>query len=170
MTRSSPLRLKELFFPQVSVKALVPENATKSSRELDFDSLEVRFVFDVDADGKNASAGMTIATKDKASDAQSDDTLYQLHIDAFAQFEVVGPEHQDAMALYLRKFAAAAALLGAAREQIAMTTARGPWGVVMLPIINMDHIVGMAPLAPETLPVAVSKKTVKAKKLAPKLG
>lgn len=170
MTRSSPLRLNELFFPQVSVLALVPENAANSPRELDFENLDVRFVFNLDADGKNASAGMTVATKDKAGDTQNDGTLYQLHIDAFAQFEVVGPEHQDAAALYLRKFAAAAALLGAVREQIAMTTARGPWGGVMLPIINMDLIVGRAPQAQEAGPAVPSKKASKAKKPGSKLG
>ena len=33
----------------------------------------------------------------------------------------------------LRKFAAAVAVIGAAREQVGLMTARGPCGVVMLP-------------------------------------
>lgn len=142
MTRNSPLRLKELFFPQVSVKALVPENPESADRELNLDALDISFALDVEADGKEASAGLKISSK---STETKDTNLYEIQIKAFANFEVIGSEHQDAMAVYLRKFAAAAALIGAAREQVALMTARGPWGVVMLPIISMDRVVGPPP-------------------------
>lgn len=163
MMRSSPLRLKELFFPRVSVKALVPAAPEKAARELDLDDLSISFGLDFDADGKTANAGFKIASKDSSTDATNRGALYQIQIEAFARFEIVSPEHTDALAVYLRKFAAAAALIGAAREQVAMMTARGPWGVVMLPIISMDRVVGPPPKK-ETLPIATPKKIAKAKK------
>ena len=140
--RNSPLRLKELFFPQVSVKALVPANPASADRELNLDELDISFALNFETDGKKASAGLEIVSKSKEAESPS---LYAIQIKAFANFEVIGPEHQDAMAVYLRKFAAAAALIGAAREQVALMTARGPWGVVMLPIISMDRVVGPPP-------------------------
>lgn len=169
MMRSSPLRLKELFFPQVSVKALVPAAPEKSDRELDLDNLAISFGLDFADDGKTASAGLKIASKDAAADSANQGALYQIQIDAYANFEVISPEHQDAMAVYLRKFAAAAALIGAAREQVALMTARGPWGVVMLPIISMDRVVGPPPKK-VALPDAKTKKITKAKKSPAKLA
>lgn len=168
MMRSSPLRLKELFFPQVSVKALVPVSPEKSDRELDLDNLAISFGLDFAGDGKTASAGLKIASKDAAANSTNQDALYQIQIDAYANFEVIGPEHQDAMAVYLRKFAAAAALIGAAREQVALMTARGPWGVVILPIISMDRVVGPPPKK-VALPDAEPKKITKVKKSPAKL-
>ena len=140
--RKSPLRLKELFFPQVSVEALVPVNPESADRELNLDHLDISFALNFETDGKKASAGLEIASKTTEAESTS---LYAIQIKAFANFEVIGPEHQDALAVYLRKFAAAAALIGAVREQVALMTARGPWGVVMLPIISMDRVVGPPP-------------------------
>ena len=167
MIRSSPLRLKNLFFPQVSVRALGPEQPDRAPRELAFESLDISFAFDFDPDGKNASAGVKISTNENAPDAGQSAGLYEVQIQVFANFEVVGPEHQDPMAVYMRKFSAAAALIGAAREQIAMTTARGPWGVVMLPMISMDKVVG---LPPKKAAPALAQRTAKspAKKSAAK--
>ncbi len=163
MMRSSPLRLKELFFPQVSVKTLVPAAPEKAARELDLDDLDISFAFDFDATGKIANAGVKIATKDKTAEALDQNSLYKVQIEAYANFEVVSPEHTDVLAVYLRKFAAAAALIGAAREQIALMTARGPWGIVMLPIISMDRVVGLPPKKAE-LAAAPLKKITKPKK------
>lgn len=163
MMRSSPLRLKELFFPQVSVKALVPAASENTARELDLDSLDISFGFDFDTTGKTANAGLKVATKDKSTKTQGQVGLYQVQIEVFGSFEVVGPEHTDDLAVYLRKFAAASALIGAAREQIALMTARGPWGVVMLPMISMDRVVGPPPKK-EVLAAAPLKKIAKAKK------
>lgn len=163
MMRSSPLRLKELFFPQVSVKALVPAAPAKAARELDLDDLAISFGLDFDADGKTAKAGLKIASRDTSTDGKNQDALYRIQIDAFASFEVISPEHKDDLAVYLRKFSAAAALIGAAREQVAMMTARGPWGVVMLPIISMDRVVGPPPKKQE-LPIATPKKIAKAER------
>lgn len=161
MMRSSPLRLKQLFFPQVSVKTLVPPAPEKAARELDLDDLDISFAFDFDATGKIANAGVKIATKDKTAEALDQNNLYKVQIEAYANFEVVSPEHTDALAVYLRKFAAAAALIGAAREQIALMTARGPWGIVMLPIISMDRVVGPPPKKEvlAAVPIAKAKKS-----------
>jgi len=169
MMRSSPLRLKELFFPQVSVKALVPAAPENAERELDLDSLAISFGLDFSSDGKTASAGLKIASKDTSTDSAKKETLYQIRIEAFANFDVISPEHKDGMAVYLRKFAAAAALIGAAREQVALMTARGPWGIVMLPIISMDRVVGPPPKK-EVLVAAPLQRIVKAKKSPAKLA
>ena len=88
------MRLKELFFPQVAVKALVPVAPEKSERELDLDSLAISFGLDFASDGKTASAGLKIASKDAPADSLSQGALYQIQIDAFANFDVIGPEHQ----------------------------------------------------------------------------
>ena len=68
MMRSSPLRLKELFFPQVSVKALVPPAPEKAARELNLEDLDISFGLDVDDGGKTAKAGLKIASKNTAAD------------------------------------------------------------------------------------------------------
>lgn len=163
MMRSSPLRLKELFFPQVSVKALVPNAPENAPRELDLNDLDISFGFDFDADGKIANAGVGITSKSMSAETAEQTSLYQVQIEVYAKFEVVGPEHQDSLAIYLRRFAAASALIGAAREQIALMTARGPWGVVMLPMISMDLVVGPPPKK-AALDAAPPKKLTKPKK------
>lgn len=169
MMRSSPLRLKELFFPRVSVKALLPAAPEKAARELDLDDLTISFGLDFDADGKTANAGFKIASKDTSTDAANGGALYQIQIEAFARFEIISPEHQDDLAVYLRRFAAAAALIGATREQVAMMTARGPWGVVMLPIISMDRVVGPPPKKAEA-PTPTAKRISTHKKAGSKLS
>ena len=163
--RSSPLRLKELFFPQVSVKAMVPAAPETIARELDLDDLEISFGLDFDATGQVANAGLKVATKNPSSETTEQTSLYQVEIDAFASFEVISPEHIDDMAVYLRKFAAASALIGAAREQIALMTSRGPWGAVMLPIISMDRVVGPPPK--KALPAEAPLKKIAKPKKAP---
>ena len=145
MMRSTPLRLKELFFPQVSVKALTPATPEKAPRELDLDNLDISFGFDFDASGKAVNAGVGIITQSSSMEASEQISLYEVHVEVFATFDVVSPEHKDPLAAYLRKVAAASALIGAAREQIALMTSRGPWGVVMLPMISMDRVVGPPP-------------------------
>ncbi|MDP3229518.1 MAG: hypothetical protein Q8N13_16290 [Acidovorax sp.] len=145
MMRSSPLRLKELVFPQISVKALVPKAPDQGTRDLPVEALDISFVYDLDADGGKVGAGIKVATTNVSHDAADESFLYRIQVEAFANFDVIGPEHQDALAVYLRKVAAASALIGAVREQIATTTARGPWGIVMLPIISMDKVIGMPP-------------------------
>lgn len=173
MMRSSPLRLKELFFPQVSVKALVPKAPDKVARDLPVEALDISFVYDLDADGGKVGAGIKIATNSISPDSGDESFLYRIQIEAFANFEVISPEHKDALAVYLRKVAAASALIGAVREQIAMTTARGPWGIVMLPIISMDKVIGLPPkrvTPPETsdpaLAIPAKKSAGKRKQLA----
>ena len=167
MMRNSPLRLKELVFPQVSVKALFPKAPDQVARDLLVEALDINFVYDLDADGGKVGAGIKISTNSVSTDSGDESFLYRIQIEAFANFEVTGPEHTDPLAVYLRKVAAASALIGAVREQIAMTTARGPWGIVMLPIISMDKVIGLPPkrLAPEVSDPAV---TTPAKKTAAK--
>lgn len=167
--RNSPLRLEELFFPQVSVKALLPANPESADRELNLEDLDISFALNFEADNKRANAGLEIASKPTIAESS---TLYEISIKAFANFKVTGPEHQDAMAVYLRKFAAAAALIGAAREQVALMTARGPWGVVMLPIISMDRVVGPPPkkseLNTQPTPTIGEGRDIVAAKITPK--
>lgn len=165
MMRSSPLRLKELFFPQVSVKALTPATPEKAPRELDLDNLDISFGFDFDTSGKAVNAGVGIITQSTSTEAPEQISLYEVHVEVFATFDVVSPEHKDPLAAYLRKVAAASALIGAAREQIALMTSRGPWGVVMLPMISMDRVVGpppkkAEPQQPEIKKIRTRKKSV----------
>ena len=165
MMRSSPLRLKELFFPQVSVKALNPEKSESVERELDLDSLDISFEFDFAEVDKTMNAGLGIITQNSPSATPTKSQSYEVHIEVFATFDVVSPDHTDPLATYLRKVAAASALIGAAREQIALMTSRGPWGVVMLPMISMDRVVGLPPKKePQAQPVA--KKLSQRKKSA----
>ncbi len=165
MMRSSPLRLKELFFPQVSVKALNPATPESSERELDLDNLDVSFGFDFGNKGKTVNAGVGIITRNTSAATPTENRLYEVHIEVFATFEVVSPDHVDPLAQYLRKVAAASALIGAAREQIALMTSRGPWGVVMLPMISMDRVVGLPPKR-EPLEQPLVKKISSRKKAA----
>ena len=170
MMRSSPLRLKELFFPQVSVKALSPATPDKAERELDLDDIDIRFGFDFGDNGKTVSAGVEISTKSTAAAVRPNARLYEVHIEVFAAFDVVSPDHTDPMAAYLRKVAAASALIGAAREQVAMMTSRGPWGVVILPMISMDRVVGLPPKKTpnaETLAATEEAQTTSAVRLGP---
>jgi hypothetical protein len=165
MMRSSPLRLKELFFPQVSVKALTPATPEKAPRELDLDNLDISFGFDFDTSGNAVNAGVGIITQSSSTEASEQISLYEVHVEVFATFDVVSPEHKDPLAAYLRKVAAASALIGAAREQIALMTSRGPWGVVMLPMISMDRVVGLPPKKaepqqPEIKKIRTRKKSV----------
>lgn len=145
MTRSSPLRLEEIVFPQVSVKALVPRKGQERRHNFEVDDLEVNFAFDMSDDGKGANAALKLSTKEQSADGEKPSLPYAVVVEVFAHFDVLLPEHTDAKALWFRKFSAAAALIGAAREQVAMMTARGPWGVALMPMINMDVAVGPPP-------------------------
>ncbi len=167
MMRDSPLRLKELFFPQVSVKAQVPKAPDRAPRELALESLDISFAYDLDPDGNSVSAGIKVATRERSPDAPDEAALYEVQVEAFANFDVIGPEHKDPLAVYLRKVAAAGALIGAVREQVAMTSARGPWGVVMLPMISMDKVVGPPPKKTES-PVSAPEQAASATKVRTK--
>jgi hypothetical protein len=157
MMRSSPLRLRELFFPQVSVKALTPSTPENAPRELDLDNLDISFGFDFHTSGKAVNAGVGIISQTSSAEASEQSSLYEVHVEVFATFDVVSPEHKDPLAAYLRKVAAASALIGAAREQIALMTSRGPWGVVMLPMISMDRVVGPPPKKAEPQQAEIKK-------------
>jgi len=146
MLRQTPLQLREVFFPRISVQANVSATPEAAHRALTLADLDISFAFDL-FDGDTASAVLRLATV-ASSVGQTDGVLpYAFDIEVVANFDVVSPAHQDEMALYLRRVAAAAALIGAAREQVAMTSARGPWGSVMLPLIGMDSVVGAPPAA-----------------------
>ena len=168
MLRPTSLQLKELVFPQVSVKALVPSQPVDSPREFLLDELDLRFGFDLSEDSSTATAGLKVDSKPCSGDALSN-ALYEVHIEAFAKFSLVNAEHVDERALYLRRCAAASALAGAVREQISLMTSRGPWGIVMLPMISMDLVVGPPP-ALKVTPTEVQRVLSKprAKKLTSK--
>lgn len=144
MLRPTSLQLKELVFPQVSVRALVPSVGIDAPRELVLDELNISFGFDLTDDGTAVTAGLKVQSKDRVGEATSN-APYAVHIEAFAKFVLVSAEHVDERAIYLRRCAAASALVGAVREQVSLMTSRGPWGVVMLPMISMDLIVGPPP-------------------------
>lgn len=149
--RPAPLRLKELIFPRIHVKALVPKGEAANSFMPYLDDASLDFRFELSADGTEASAGMRIRSKDTSEEPENN-AAYMIDVEAFAAFTVEGPEHRHPMADYLRKFAAAAALLGGIREQVAISTARGPWGVFTIPIVSMDLIVGPPPSTVQDTP------------------
>lgn len=159
MLRPTSLQLKELVFPQVSVRALVPAVPADAQRELVLNDLDINFGFDLSADGAAVSAGLKVQSKERVGEVPSN-ALYAVHIEAFAKFVLVSAEHVDERALYLRRCAAASALVGAVREQVSLMTSRGPWGVVMLPMISMDLIVGPPPRTqlPDSQPKAALPK------------
>jgi hypothetical protein len=159
MLRPTSLQLKELVFPQVSVRALVPTLPADAQRELVLDELDISFGFDLSKDGTSVTAGLKVESKERVGDAPLG-ALYAIQIEAFAKFVLVNAEHVDERALYLRRCAAASALVGAVREQVSLMTSRGPWGVVMLPMISMDLIVGPPPRSqvPASPPAAALPK------------
>ena len=145
MTKSLPLQLRDLFFPIICVKAQPPSSEGKIADHYDDSDIAVTFVFDVSQDGKSAHAVLNIDTKFSADAAVP--LPYEVELQVVAGFEVVIPEHTDDRALWIRKNAAAAALIGAAREQIATTTARGPWGTALMPMISIPGLIGAFPKA-----------------------
>ncbi len=168
MLRPTSLQLKELVFPKVSVQALVPSVAADAPRELALDELNISFGFDLSTDCAAVTAGLKVESKERVAEAPSN-ALYAVHIEAFAKFVLVSAEHVDERALYLRRCAAASALVGAVREQVSLMTSRGPWGVVMLPMISMDLIVGPPPRTQVPVsPPAVAQPKPRAKRVTAK--
>lgn len=172
MTKSLPLRLSRLFFPVVSVKAVVPKEGQSRGLDLRLADLNLSFAFDFQDDGKAASSAFRIETKEKSFADPGTVPPYAIDVEVVAHFEVLMPEYRDDRATYFRKFAAASALIGAAREQVAMMTARGPWGSVFMPMIDVNSIVGSPPPKPveQTLQVEKhqSEKRVAKRVTAPK--
>lgn len=147
--RSSPLQLKELFFPLVSVRALVPKEKTNARQHFTSDDLKIAFDFEIDNEKNTACAALHIETIDiNRADPQ---VFYELDIEVFAVFDIISPEFSDEKALYLRKFAAASSLIGAAREQVALMTARAPWGTSYLPMITIDQVVPKPEIAKSSI-------------------
>lgn len=165
MLRQTPLQLRELFFPRISVQAAVSVGVGPERRAYVLDDLDINFAFDLFDEGTTASAVLRLATKEPSASQAAVELAYAFDVEVVASFGLVSPEHTDPLALYLRKVAAAAALLGAAREQVAMTSARGPWGPVTLPLISMDGVVGPPPPRAAATPAPAVKK-VAAKKPA----
>ncbi|MCO5102132.1 MAG: hypothetical protein M9885_14785 [Burkholderiaceae bacterium] len=104
MSKRLPLRLKDLIFPAISISA--------------------SFRFDIGEEAGSASAGLRVRTEESAPGRGAP---YRVDVEAFALFDVNGHEHVDDNAMLMRRYSAAAALLGAIREQVATLTSRGPW-------------------------------------------
>jgi hypothetical protein len=145
MTKSLPLRLKSLFFPTISVKAVPPIDDKPIADSYEVEDIVVAFTFEVLEDGKEAQAALKLETKKLPPESDRAALPYSVLVEVVAGFDVILPEHTDARALWMRKVAAATALIGAAREQVAMTTSRGPWGSALMPIIGLQSLVGPAP-------------------------
>lgn len=159
MTKSLPLRLSDLFFPTICVKAQSAGENEKVASHYEDKDIEVSFTFTMSEDGTRAHASFTLETKPSAPETLAP-LPYELEVQVVAGFDILLPEHTDDRALWMRKNAAAAALIGATREQIAMTTARGPWGTALMPMISISQLLGPIPKAPEVeaLPVPQAGK------------
>lgn len=142
--RPAPLRLKTLFFPRINVEAVVPDGDPEEFFAADLSDAEWDFRYLLNSDGSEATVGMRFKSKE-VEDSQKPHLGYKIDIEAFGAFYLESPEKKTPLTEYLRKFAAAAALLGSIREQVAMTTARGPWGILNIPIVSMDLIIGRPP-------------------------
>ncbi len=159
--RPAPLHLRELVFPKISIEAVMPEGgADEVARTLDLELVEIGFQYRVDDSSQAVPVGMRLRTLPPTDGATNKNRLYEVDVEAFAIFEMVGNERRDDMVEYLRKVAAASALLGAIREQVAMTTARGPWGVLTIPLVSMDAIVGRPPARPASAGKVENKKAI----------
>ncbi len=171
--RPAPLLLREMVFPKISVEALLPVgNRDGLPRTLDLESAEIGFQYHAETEGHRVPVGMRLRTLPFADGDQNTGRYYEVDVEVFAVFELVGAEHRDDIVEYLRKASAASALLGAIREQVAMSTARGPWGVLTIPLVGMDAIVGRPPPRPKGTEAAstapkeavVSTKRIRKKK------
>lgn len=161
--RPAPLRLLEMVFPKISVQTLVPEGDRDGlPRMLDIESAEIGFQYQATQEGDRVPVGMRLRTLPLADGVPNTDRFYDVDVEVFAVFEIVGAEHRDEVVEYLRKVSAASAVLGAIREQVAMTTARGPWGVLTIPLVGMDAIVGRPPVRPKGVEVGSTKPVVSA--------
>ncbi len=158
MLRQAPLQLREIFFPRISVQAAVSAAASQDHQAYELADLDISFAFDLFDGDTTASAVLRLATKEPSASQRKVELPYAFDVEVVASFGVVSPQHVDPLALYLRKVGAAAALIGAAREQVAMTSARGPWGSVMLPLIGMDSVVGPPPPRDPSIPAPATKK------------
>lgn len=154
MTKSLPLRLENLIFPVVSVRAEVPKESQKRGDFL-LKHMNVEFVFDYEDSGKRAAAALKVETKKDCFEQLEDVPSYSIEVEGVAYFDVMRPEDTDDRATYFRKFAAVSALIGAVREQISMTTARGPWGSMYMPILDVNSIIGPLPPKPDQPSAAV---------------
>lgn len=144
--RPAPLRLLDLFFPRISIEALSPSgDANSIPRLLDPNAMQINFQYIWNEGEDGVAAGMRLKVPPPSDGEEKQALLYAVDMEAIAFFELVGAEYQDARAQYLRRVAAASTVLGAIREQISMTTARGPWGTLTVPLVGMDAIVGTPP-------------------------
>ncbi len=161
MSKILPLQLKDLIYPAISVEAVPMGQDAYSkiahSNEFDPEAISIGFRFEHEDGSERASAGMSINTKDSGV---GDGAPYIIKVKAFAVFQVPMPEAHDIGALRARRYAAAAALMGAIREQIATLTSRGPWGTAWLPLGNLEAIAEppMKPVKPASKKAAAAKK------------
>jgi hypothetical protein len=165
MSKILPLQLKDLIYPAISVEA-VPMGQDEYSKianatEFDPEALSIGFRFEHEDASDRASAGMSINTKDSGV---GDGAPYIIKVKAFAVFNVPMPEANDTSALRVRRYAAAAALMGAIREQIATLTSRGPWGTAWLPLGNLEAIAEPPQANAEKITKPAAKKAAAAKK------
>lgn len=147
MSKLLPLRLKDLVFPAISVSALPTKadmhDTIAHAHEIDPDTLAYSFRFDIGDEARSATAGLRVRSEESAPGRGAP---YRVDVEAFAVFEVNGHEHTDDNALLMRRYSAAAALVGAIREQVATLTSRGPWGTAWIPIVSIE---AMAELSKE---------------------
>lgn len=157
MNSSVLLQLKELVFPALLVRAHMHESMDEV-RPMELDDLEVAFDFRVIGSDSVGLGNLTISTK-TAPEIESQ-LNYRFDLQTFAVFGL-DPELNDAKQVFVRRFNAAATMVGSAREQLAQLTARGPWGIATLPMIPLQQLAGKYPETPSDSPSEPVPKRVK---------
>ena len=157
MNSSELLRLKELVFPAILVRAHM-HDSMDTVRPIELDDLEVAFDFRVIEPDSVGLGNLTISTK--TAPEIENQLHYRFDLQTFAVFSI-DPELNDAKQLFVRRFNAAATMVGSAREQLAQLTARGPWGIATLPMIPLQQLAGKYPETPSVQSPVLSPKRAK---------
>ncbi len=163
---NQPLQLKELVFPVLMVRANFIK-AADTARAIDLGDLDVRFEFKVDDEDQSIGvANLSIKSKDTAEVEKV--LRYEFDIQAFAVFELNKSVAVDEKLSFVRRFNAATTVVGAAREQLAQLTARGPWGVALMPNIPIQSLAGKYPESPKSAVTSEKNEAAKEKNNAAK--
>lgn len=132
---SSPLVLKEYFFPVFQVVALPKFSADRDVSDLEY-SVDVGLLKAEKGNEYQLSVEIRTADFEKSDENQPS---YDINLVALGIFEV-NPKWPEPEKLV--KINGASILYSAAREFLITITSRGPWGAVTLPTVSFNREFG----------------------------